>query len=79
MAKRTVRTKPPASSPVATAGAGCRADSTTHDLASWAYGNGDKMADELEYVPLPAALKEMVRKSWTANIKDGSGKPVGWK
>jgi len=45
----------------------------------WAYGNGDKMADELEYVPLPAALKEMVRKSWAANIKDGSGKPVGWK
>ena len=45
----------------------------------WAYGNGDKMADDLEYVPLPAALKEMVRKSWTANIKDGSGKPVGWK
>jgi len=45
----------------------------------WAYGNGDKMADDLEYVPLPAPVKEMVRKSWAANIKDASGKPVAWK
>ena len=39
----------------------------------WAYGNGDKMADDLDYVPLPAPVKEMVRKSWSANIKDASG------
>jgi phosphate transport system substrate-binding protein len=45
----------------------------------WAYGNGDKMADDLEYVPLPAPVKEMVRKSWAANIKDPSGKPIAWK
>jgi phosphate transport system substrate-binding protein len=45
----------------------------------WAYGNGDKMADDLEYVPLPAPVKEMVRKSWAANIKDASGKPIAWK
>ena len=45
----------------------------------WAYGNGDKMADDLEYVPLPTPVKEMVRKSWAANIKDGSGKPIAWK
>jgi phosphate transport system substrate-binding protein len=45
----------------------------------WAYGNGDKMADDLEYVPLPAPVKEMVRKSWSANIKDASGKPIAWK
>jgi phosphate transport system substrate-binding protein len=45
----------------------------------WAYGNGDKMADELEYVPLPAPVKEIVRKSWAANIKDAAGKPIAWK
>jgi phosphate transport system substrate-binding protein len=45
----------------------------------WAYMNGDKMADELEYVPLPVAVKELARKSWAANIKDTAGKPIAWK
>ncbi len=45
----------------------------------WAYVNGDKMADELEYVPLPPAVKELARKSWTANMKDTSGKAIAWK
>ena len=41
----------------------------------WAYANGDKMADDLEYVPLPASVKDLVRKQWAANIKDAAGKP----
>jgi phosphate transport system substrate-binding protein len=41
----------------------------------WAYKNGDKMASELEYVPLPVAVKDLVRKQW-AEIKDGGGKAV---
>ena len=45
----------------------------------WAYANGDKMADELEYVPLPPSVKVLVRKSWAANIKDQAGKPVAWQ
>ena len=45
----------------------------------WAYANGDKMADDLEYVPLPAPVKDLVRKSWAANIKDGSGKALAGK
>jgi phosphate transport system substrate-binding protein len=45
----------------------------------WAYANGDKMADDLEYVPLPAPVKDLVRKSWSANVKDPAGKPVAWK
>ena len=44
----------------------------------WSYVNGDKMADELEYVPLPASVKDLVRKSWAANIKDSAGSAV-WK
>jgi phosphate transport system substrate-binding protein len=45
----------------------------------WAYNSGDKMADELDYVPLPAAVKELVRKQWAAQIKDAAGKPVAFK
>ncbi|MFY7975100.1 MAG: phosphate ABC transporter substrate-binding protein PstS [Rubrivivax sp.] len=41
----------------------------------WALANGDKMATELEYVPLPDAVKAIVRKSW-AQIQDGTGKPI---
>ncbi len=44
----------------------------------WAYTNGDKMATELEYVPLPDALKALVRKQW-AEVKDETGKPVAFK
>ena len=44
----------------------------------WAYKNGDKTASDLDYVPLPASVKEMVMKSW-AEIKDASGKPVAYK
>lgn len=45
----------------------------------WAFNNGDKMADDLEYVPLPPAVKDLARKSWSANIKDTAGKPIAWK
>jgi len=44
----------------------------------WAYGNGDKMAAELEYVSLPDAVKALVRKQW-GEIKDASGKAVAYK
>jgi phosphate transport system substrate-binding protein len=42
----------------------------------WAYASGDKMADELAYVPLPPAVKDLARKAWRANLKDASGKPI---
>ncbi len=44
----------------------------------WAYNNGDKMAADLEYVPLPDSLKSLVRKQW-AEVKDTSGKVVAFK
>ena len=44
----------------------------------WAFGSGDKMAAELEYVPLPDAVKALVRKQW-GEIKDGAGKSVAFK
>jgi phosphate transport system substrate-binding protein len=41
----------------------------------WAYKNGDKMASDLDYVPMPDAVVNMVQSSWK-QIKDGSGKAV---
>ena len=41
----------------------------------WAYKNGDKTADDLDYVPMPAAVKTAIAKSW-ADIKDASGKTM---
>ena len=45
----------------------------------WAYANGDKMADDLDYVPLPPAVKDLVRKQWTDQIKDSAGKAIATK
>ena len=44
----------------------------------WAYANGDAAAGNLEYVPLPANVKDLVRKQWTS-VVDPAGKPVSWK
>lgn len=44
----------------------------------WAYANGDKMASDLEYVPLPDSVKALSRRAW-ADIKDAAGKPVATK
>ena len=43
----------------------------------WAFVNGDKMAGELEYVPLPDNVKALVRKQW-GDIKDAGGKVVAF-
>jgi phosphate transport system substrate-binding protein len=45
---------------------------------AWAYKNGDKMAEDLEYVPMPAVVKAQVEKAW-AEVKDTAGKPVAFK
>ena len=45
---------------------------------SWAYKNGDQTADDMDYVPMPVAVKSAIEKSWS-DIKDASGKPVAIK
>ena len=45
----------------------------------WAYNNGDQAADELDYVPLPTSVKELVRKQWSDTLKDASGKAIAYK
>jgi phosphate transport system substrate-binding protein len=44
----------------------------------WAYKNGDKTADGLDYVPMPAVVKTQIEKAW-AGIKDASGKTIAYK
>jgi phosphate transport system substrate-binding protein len=42
----------------------------------WAYAKGGRMAEELDYVPMPGNVIAAVRKLWAAQIKDASGKPL---
>jgi phosphate transport system substrate-binding protein len=42
----------------------------------WAYKNGDKLALDLEYVPLPDSVTEKIRASWKAGFKDKDGKAL---
>ena len=41
----------------------------------WAFKNGDKVADELDYVPMPDSVKASIRQQWS-KIVDASGSPV---
>ena len=36
---------------------------------AWAYKNGGKMAEELDYVPMPEKVVTDVEKMWSADIK----------
>ena len=45
---------------------------------SWAYKNGDKVAADLDYVPMPKPVIASIEKAW-GEIKDGSGKSVAFK
>ncbi|MBV8664969.1 MAG: phosphate ABC transporter substrate-binding protein PstS [Burkholderiaceae bacterium] len=42
----------------------------------WAYKNGNAMALELDYVPLPDSVTKMIHEAWKDSIKDGAGKAV---
>jgi phosphate transport system substrate-binding protein len=44
----------------------------------WAYANGDKLASDLDYVPLPDSLVKMIHTAWETQIKNAAGKAV-WK
>jgi phosphate transport system substrate-binding protein len=43
---------------------------------SWAYAEGDKMALDLDYVPMPDPVVSQIKKVWSAEVKDTSGKPL---
>jgi phosphate transport system substrate-binding protein len=43
---------------------------------AWAFAKGDKMAENLDYVPMPENVTAEIEKVWAAEIKDASGKPL---
>jgi phosphate transport system substrate-binding protein len=43
---------------------------------SWAYDKGQKAAEDLDYIPMPAPVVASVKKTWAAEIKDASGKSL---
>lgn len=42
----------------------------------WAFKNGGKAAEELDYVPLPDPLVKLIQAHWKTNLKDTGGKPI---
>jgi phosphate transport system substrate-binding protein len=43
---------------------------------AWAYANGGQMAQDLDYIPMPSPVVAAIKKLWSSDIKDASGKPV---
>ena len=44
----------------------------------WAYLNGGKMAEALDYVPMPEKVQQLVRAAWKTQVKDNKGTAI-WK
>ena len=42
----------------------------------WAYAHGDRMAESLDYVPMPDKVVHLIEAGWKRDIRDASGKPV---
>ena len=42
----------------------------------WAYKSGDKMAEDLDYVPMPDSVVNQIRQLWTKEIKSADGNSV---
>ena len=42
----------------------------------WAYTQGDRLAEELDYVPMPDPVVRLIQTSWKSQLKDSSGNPV---
>jgi phosphate transport system substrate-binding protein len=43
---------------------------------AWAYKNGGKMAEELDYVPMPGNVVKDIEGTWAGEITDSGGKPL---
>mgnify|MGYP000001706129 CR=1 FL=1 len=41
----------------------------------WAYANGSKMAESLDYIPMPSTVVKLVHQTWNSEVL-ANGKPV---
>jgi phosphate transport system substrate-binding protein len=44
----------------------------------WALKNGQKLASDMDYVPLPAPVVKLIEDAWRKEVKNASGQPI-WK
>ena len=51
---------------------------STLKFFDWAYKNGDKTADDLDYVAMPDSVKAVIHKAW-GDVKDIGGKAIAFK
>jgi len=42
----------------------------------WAFKNGQKMATELDYVPMPDNVTKVIAEAWKGQLKDAAGKAI---
>jgi phosphate transport system substrate-binding protein len=42
----------------------------------WAFTNGNRAAEDLDYIPLPESAVTEIRSEWRAKVKDALGRPV---
>jgi phosphate transport system substrate-binding protein len=42
----------------------------------WSFKNGAKIANELDYVPMPDPVVKLIQSAWKSQLKDASGKAV---
>ena len=42
----------------------------------WAYAKGDRLAQELDYVPMPDGVVRLIQSNWKSQLRDSTGKPV---
>jgi len=42
----------------------------------WSFKNGDKMATDLDYVPMPDEVVKLIQTQWKSQVRDTSGKPL---
>ena len=48
------------------------------DFFDWAYREGDKMAEALDYIPMPDSVVQLVKAEWARNLKGANGNAI-WK
>ncbi len=43
---------------------------------NWAYGEGDRLVELLNYVPMPESVVQIIEQRWAQEITDAQGKPI---
>jgi phosphate transport system substrate-binding protein len=43
---------------------------------AWTFAKGGKMAEDLDYIPMPDAVVAMIKKTWATELKGADGKPL---